>query len=161
MRESQFQSELKESFYKQYPQGMYIKLPDMPRSSTSRFIPTKPFDFLLILQDMILAIETKLLKNGHTSINMKSDSGKNMLRQILDLQHVESLGGKSYLSVEVVGKFRGMDKKIKKAFFFTPEEMGEMVHKHGFSVQGIMEFSKTKGIISERIKGYWDLSKIL
>jgi hypothetical protein len=161
MRESQFQAELKESFHHYCPNGIYVKIPDMPRSRTSRFIPQKPYDIILILPGRMIAMETKLLKKGKTSISKSSETGKNMLRQVMVLHHTESLGFGSYLAVEIVGKFRGMEKKIKKAFFFTPVEIAQLIYRGEFSVAGIIKFTNEgHGITCERKDGLWDLKEL-
>ncbi len=157
MRESQFHSEIKESFLHYYPTGLYLKIPDMPRGPTSRFIPMKPFDIILFIRDKAIMIEAKLLKNGKTSVNLGDRPGQNMLRQLRELSYLSSLNHESYLAVEVVGKFRGMAEKIKKCYFFTPDSLIELLATQKFDVPMVMR----NGIEIPRKGAYWDLSVIL
>ena len=60
MRESYFQGEWIKSWRHHYPKCHIVKIPDMPKTAGSRFLPPKPYDFYAILDGKTYAMELKL-----------------------------------------------------------------------------------------------------
>jgi len=62
MRESVFQGEWIRSLLHFYPDAHTWKIPDMPRSAESRFVPSKPYDCYLFRNGKFIAMELKWQK---------------------------------------------------------------------------------------------------
>ena len=60
MRESYFQGEWIKSWRHHYPKCHIVKIPDMPKTAGSRFLPPKPYDFYAVLNGKTYAMELKL-----------------------------------------------------------------------------------------------------
>ena len=60
MRETHFQQEWHKSWVRHHPSAHMIKIPDMPRTSDTRFNPVKPYDFYCFDGGVFFAMELKL-----------------------------------------------------------------------------------------------------
>lgn len=85
MRESIFQSEWIESWHHHFPGGHVVKIPDMPKSSESRFIPRKPYDCYAIVHGKFFAMELKLMtKIQAFPFNKVPENQVNYLKEVKD-----------------------------------------------------------------------------
>lgn len=94
MREAIFQREWMDSWRHHFPGGHIVKIPDMPRSSESRFIPRKPYDCYALFSGKFFAMELKLMtKIQAFPFNKVSES------QISHLNEVTKCGGRGYIVI--------------------------------------------------------------
>ena len=63
MRETVFQKEWRDSFKFYFPTAHFVKVPDMPRVGSSRFIPRKPYDCYVFFEKVFVAFELKWMKS--------------------------------------------------------------------------------------------------
>lgn len=94
MRETVFQKEWRDAFNFHYPKGHFIKVPDMPRVGSSRFIPRKPYDCYVFLDESFMAFELKWMKSltGFAFNNVTN-------YQVESLMEVYQNGGGAYIVI--------------------------------------------------------------
>lgn len=103
MKESDFLNTIKKKFYKKYPSGLWIKLPDYFGQDGTK----KPFDVVCINKSGFTAIEAKI----H---NKLSDFYFDKIRphQILCLRKIRQNEGKAFVLIGVRAKTTQRDRRL-------------------------------------------------
>lgn len=157
--ETRFKSELKESVETIYPDGFYCKIPDMPRTSQSRFIPEKPFDVILAFNRKVVGIELKA-HTKHTA--WPFDTVRE--NQIEGLLRFERNGGDNAFACVLVNVRYGRGKaRVNFARVFTIYEYLSLRDNSERKSLPINEMQKGLCLHRQKVRGrtVWPINQML